>query len=340
MKTKDIIFYSSVAAIGILAMYVMFFTNVFITWSEPEKSTETSSVSNLSKLNTGVTKENVGDFDEKVDLYDEELKEQQEEEERLEQEEAKRKAATEKGNIKVNDLSKFLKKEESLKEDKPLSSPVVISSSPKQKEDQPKPKPVQKRATQVVEKQPDPLPTQTAERKRRRRDDPTFGDEAGVAEEPVKADDRTTPGEKKLLSAKIHGKQVVTEGSRVVVRLTEPYYGKCKLEVNTILTGIVSINGQRINIVFTACSKEGTPEKLYAFDYSDGEKGIYVENLTVNQELGKDAAQETAGEVAQELGIPVVGNVLRSGSNKKISSPSITFDSGRPIYVKSIPSKL
>jgi hypothetical protein len=176
----------------------------------------------------------------------------------------------------------------------------------------------------------DSKPIESASPKKRRRGDPEFGSSPAALRRDSTVLVRQT---KDQFTAIIHGRQTVIDGARVTLRLTTPFAGPCELAVNSMLSGIITFSGHRLEIAVTVCQKEGRPTKLIAYDATDGLPGLYIDGLNTGQELKKEALDEAVGQAVSDLGVPVVDKVIRSASAKKLSNTSVNLESGRTLYL-------
>ena len=356
MKTQDLVVYGGVSALGLAGIYMLFFTNVFVSW-EGETKTNGATENNFSRLNTRVAMKPVEEHDNKVELYDEDLA--KEEEARNRELEQSNRGSQRK--VEVNDLTEFL--QEGSREARDLREPEGMESRSRGSESREARSPREQGGEQdgrkigegtatkarnsAIRKKPSIEKDEAADKntsKKKRRNDPTFGDEeekktASSSEAKVEVDAGDSSSEL-FYNAVIHGRQVIKAGARVTVRLVqEVVVGNCVLPTHTRLTGVAQVSSQRIHITFVACQKEKAMVVFSLYDVTDNIEGLYVENLNDGQELKQEAAADAVAETTDNLGVPIIGNVLKSAGSKKVNSPSVTLESGADVYLKLLPEK-
>lgn len=325
-KNQDTIVYGSIAAFGLAVIYVLFFTDIVFGSDNAQATTVIAAESNFGNINIKVKSEPVKEYDSKLELYDEELR--GEEEERKQVEMKANLERDEKPRQHINDLTKFLEKEQALEKTNP--EPQVAQDKDEQRPVPLKKKSAKKKIEETVVAEPAEAP-QVEKIKRPRRADPAFGDGSTQSESQQRAETLSAAS----YSAVIQGEQLIKDGGRVTVRITQDItVGSCALSANSRLTGLASISGQRIMIRFTACQKENSPIQLNLYDVTDGNEGLYVESLNTGQELKKEAVTDAVGETADQLGVPILDKVVRSAGSKKLESPAVTLQSGTEVILK------
>jgi conjugative transposon TraM protein len=117
-------------------------------------------------------------------------------------------------------------------------------------------------------------------------------------------------GEKNTIAAVVHGDQTLADGQTVRLRTTEAMRaGRQLIPRNTVITGIGSITGERLEIAVTAIEYGGNiiPVELTVHD-SDGQQGIYIPG---SMEI--EAFKEIAGNMGQGLGSTINLNQQSAG---------------------------
>ena len=100
--------------------------------------------------------------------------------------------------------------------------------------------------------------------------------------------------------AYVDGNQVVREGHRLAVRIGETVeFNGMSLEKGTLVQGFVKIQPNRVMVEFLEVGQ--IPIKLKAYDFQDGNEGIYVENHLKGEVLAK-----SMDETLAEMNIPGV----------------------------------
>jgi conjugative transposon TraM protein len=101
------------------------------------------------------------------------------------------------------------------------------------------------------------------------------------------------------IAATVNGRQVVSDGQSVRIRLREPMQvGRKIIPTGTVVVGIVNIGVDRAFITVNSIESGGviTPVKLTAFDH-DGQHGLFVPGSMENEAL-----REIGGEIATAIG--------------------------------------
>jgi len=100
------------------------------------------------------------------------------------------------------------------------------------------------------------------------------------------------------IQATINGRQVVSEGQNVRIRLREPMQvGRMIVPIGSIVVGVVSIGVDRVFITIGSIENGGviTPVRLTAFDH-DGQHGLFVPGSLENEAL-REIGAEIAGAI-------------------------------------------
>lgn len=106
-----------------------------------------------------------------------------------------------------------------------------------------------------------------------------------------------------LIRASVNGDQVVRKDERVELRLVESYQdGDFNLKKNTLLYGQCSFKANRL--LLTVFPVGDLKKPLEAYDLSDGQKGIYIENSFRSR-----ATTEVLDDVIQDINISGVPQV-------------------------------
>ena len=104
------------------------------------------------------------------------------------------------------------------------------------------------------------------------------------------------------IKACVHGDQTITSGQSVRLRLLEAMrVGKYVLPRNTLITGVGSIKGERLDIEILQVEHNGTiiPVELTVHD-NDGQAGIFIPGS-----MEASAAKEMAANLGQNLGTSI-----------------------------------
>lgn len=111
------------------------------------------------------------------------------------------------------------------------------------------------------------------------------------------------PAPEVIIRAAVNQDQVVRKDERVELRLVESYVGKdFRLEKNSILYGQCSFKANRL--MLTVFPVGDLKKTLEAYDISDGQKGIYIENSFRSR-----ATTEVLDDVIQDINISGVPQV-------------------------------
>lgn len=111
--------------------------------------------------------------------------------------------------------------------------------------------------------------------------------------------DKPEVSNRNTIAACIHDEQTLTEGQSCRMRLTEPFMaGSTFIPENTIITGNVKIQGERLEIMVSSIEYEGEiiAVELLVYD-SDGQRGI---NIPGSMEM--NAIKEVAANAGSNLG--------------------------------------
>ena len=147
----------------------------------------------------------------------------------------------------------------------------------------------------------------------------------------------------------VNSTQTLVNGQNVKLRLLEPVEtGEMELPVNSLITGIAQIQGERLQIVVQSLENSGTilPVQLIAFDV-DGQQGLFipgsVETTTLKEitaSMGRDAGTSisiTQGTTAGQQLAADVGRSLIQGTSqyisKKLRTAKVTLKSGHRLLL-------
>lgn len=155
--------------------------------------------------------------------------------------------------------------------------------------------------------------------------------------------------EKNTIRACIHTTQKVMDGQNVRLRLLEKIsINENIIPVNTLLTGVVKINGDRVGIFVSSLEYNGTIESVELSVYDlDGQQGLFVPHLITLNAANEILAgmSNTAGtEVSviksteQQLASSMSNGVIQGISqyfSKKLTTKKITLKSGHQVLLVS-----
>jgi conjugative transposon TraM protein len=129
----------------------------------------------------------------------------------------------------------------------------------------------------------------------------------------------------------VNNTQTLVNGQNVKLRLLEPVEaGEIELPVNSLITGIAQIQGERLQIVVQSLEYNGTilPVQLTAFDV-DGQQGLFIPGSVettalkeITASMGRDAGTSisiTQGTTAGQQLASDVGRSLIQGTSQYIS---------------------
>lgn len=153
----------------------------------------------------------------------------------------------------------------------------------------------------------------------------------------------TTERHKNTISVVIHNTQTITDGQSVHLRLTEAILaGETYIPINTMLTGVCKIQGERLEILVSSLEYAGKliTVEMTAYD-SDGQRGIYIPgsmemnavkeiaaNMGGNLGSSINITQQKAGEqLLTDLGRGVIQGTSQYIS-KKVSQIKVTLKAG------------
>jgi hypothetical protein len=108
--------------------------------------------------------------------------------------------------------------------------------------------------------------------------------------------------------AYVDGNQVVRDGHRVALRIGETVdFNGMSLEKGTLVYGFVKIRPNRVMVEFPKMNRNQL--MLHAYDFQDGNEGIYVENHLKGEVLA-NSMDETLGEI-NIPGVPQFNGIKR-----------------------------
>lgn len=121
--------------------------------------------------------------------------------------------------------------------------------------------------------------------------------------------------DKNTIRACVHENQTLTNGQTVRLRLLEPMKaGRTVLPANSLISGAVKLQGERLYISITSLETEGTliPVELSVYD-SDGQQGVFIPNS-----METNAAKEIAANMGSSLGTSV--SITNQGAGDQLLS--------------------
>lgn len=128
----------------------------------------------------------------------------------------------------------------------------------------------------------------------------------------------------------------VKNGSNIQLRtLEEAKINGVTIPKNTLVTGIVAITQERINVKVTSIkgATRTVQTKLNAYDL-DGNEGMPVEG-GVNKEIKKDVVGSAIQETGRIVNVPILNRLpTTSSGNKKINDPVIPVPKGYKLFLK------
>lgn len=144
------------------------------------------------------------------------------------------------------------------------------------------------------------------------------------------------------ISACISESQTIEQGGRVKLRLLEPLQaGNITIPVNSMVTGIANIQGERLDILVSSIEYAGNiiPVELAIYDI-DGQRGIFVpgsEGRTVAKEVMGDVSQSMgnsisfAGSAGQQVAMDLTRGILQGGTrfiSQRVKAVKIKLKAG------------
>ena len=147
----------------------------------------------------------------------------------------------------------------------------------------------------------------------------------------------------------VHNDQIIVTGQSVRLRLLEPVKaGKIIIPENELITGIATIQGERLNIVVSSLEYRGRiiPVKISVYD-TDGQQGIFIPGSTevnalkeVTASMGQGAGTSisiTQGTTAgQQLAADVGRSLIQGASqyiSKKLRTTKVTLKAGHRLLL-------
>jgi len=106
-----------------------------------------------------------------------------------------------------------------------------------------------------------------------------------------------TSARKNTILATVSGKQTISDGQNVRIRLREPMQvGRMIIPIGTIVVGVANIGVDRVYISINSIQSEGviTPIQMSVYDY-DGQHGLFVPGSLENEALREIASDVTTG---------------------------------------------
>lgn len=153
---------------------------------------------------------------------------------------------------------------------------------------------------------------------------------------------------KNTISVVVHGTQTIADGQSIRLRLTEAILaGETYIPVNTILTGMCKIQGERLEILISSLEYAGKliVVEMTVYD-SDGQKGVFIPgsmemnaikevaaNMGGNLGSSINITQQRAGEqLLTDLGRGVIQGTSQYIS-KKVSQIKVTLKAGHKLLL-------
>lgn len=147
----------------------------------------------------------------------------------------------------------------------------------------------------------------------------------------------------------VNSTQTLVNGQNVKLRLLEPVEaGEMELPVNSLVTGIAQIQGERLQIVVQSLEYNGTilPVQLTAYDV-DGQQGLFIPGSVettalkeITASMGRDAGTSisiTQGTTAGQQLAADVGRSLIQGTSqyisKKLRTTKVTLKAGHRLLL-------
>ena len=147
----------------------------------------------------------------------------------------------------------------------------------------------------------------------------------------------------------VNNTQTLVNGQNVKLRLLEPVEaGEMELPVNSLITGIAQIQGERLQIVVQSLEYNGTilPVQLTAYDV-DGQQGLFIPGSVettalkeITASMGRDAGTSisiTQGTTAGQQLAADVGRSLVQGTSqyisKKLRTTKVTLKAGHRLLL-------
>lgn len=127
----------------------------------------------------------------------------------------------------------------------------------------------------------------------------------------------------------------VKSGSNIQMRtLEEVKLNGVTIPKNTLITGIVAITQERINVKVNSIKgiNRTVQMKLNAYDL-DGNEGMPVEG-GVNKEIKKDVVASAIQETGKIVNVPILNRLPTNAGNKKINDPVIPVPKGYKLFLK------
>lgn len=115
---------------------------------------------------------------------------------------------------------------------------------------------------------------------------------------------------KNTISVVVHGTQTIADGQSIRLRLTEAILaGETYIPVNTILTGMCKIQGERLEILISSLEYAGKliVVEMTVYD-SDGQKGVFIPGS-----MEMNAIKEVAANMGGNLGSSINITQQRAG---------------------------
>ena len=161
--------------------------------------------------------------------------------------------------------------------------------------------------------------------------------------------DESKQKDRNTIWACVNSTQTLVNGQNVKLRLLEPVKaGGLELPVNSLITGIAQIQGERLQIVVQSLEYNGTilPVQLTAYDV-DGQQGLFIPGSVettalkeITASMGRDAGTSisiTQGTTAGQQLAADVGRSLIQGTSqyvsKKLRTTKVTLKAGHRLLL-------
>ncbi len=161
--------------------------------------------------------------------------------------------------------------------------------------------------------------------------------------------DESKQKDRNTIWACVNNTQTLVNGQNVKLRLLEPVEaGGLELPVNSLITGIAQIQGERLQIVVQSLENNGTilPVQLTAYDV-DGQQGLFIPGSVettalkeITASMGRDAGTSisiTQGTTAGQQLAADVGRSLIQGTSqyisKKLRTTKVTLKAGHRLLL-------
>jgi hypothetical protein len=158
-----------------------------------------------------------------------------------------------------------------------------------------------------------------------------------VEGESIKTNDEssTVNGSETSIAVVVQDDIEVKQGSNIVLRTTEEAnLNGVTIPKNTLVTGVVSLTEQRLNIVISIIKTplKTIAVKLKGYDL-DGNEGMPLEG-GVDKEIKRDAINDAIATSRQVVRVPILNNTPIRAGQKKVNDPSVPVPKGYKLTLK------